>query len=174
MKKLTLAFALLLTATAAAHAQQSANPYEGAPVANPHRDALAIKDPVHRDEALIANSKSRRADMESEARRVGRTKPPSFKAEIVVTNSAAKAIKYVNWTATLTDPATGDVLQTYDVTTKANIAPGRKKKLAKRLRTPRPAVVSATAQNPARPPVADLKVAVTSVTYADGSTSTRP
>lgn len=177
MRKLTLAFAFLLTASAAARAQ---DPYSGAPVRDPHRDALAIRDPVRREEALIAGARRTISRMEHEAasgRRSSRSGSGAyvgFKAEIEVTNRSAKTIKSVNWTATLTDPETGAVIDAYDVTTRASIAPGGKKKFSKRLKTPRAAVLNAARTQTGRAPVADLKVAVTGVTYADGSTAPTP
>ena len=172
MKKLTLAFALLLTATAAAHAQTPTGaPY---PPGSSEIYPKKISDPVKLDEAHIANSRVRAVPAEQEALSSSRHRPPTFKAEVVVTNHAAKAIKSVEWTTTLTDPDTGDIISTYDVTTKSNIAPGKTKRLSKRLRTPHVRVVSATSRNPYQPQVGNIKVEVTGVTYADGSTSTTP
>jgi hypothetical protein len=133
-------------------------------------------DPVRRDEAHIAHSRRQGSISEREAAAAYRSSlAPSFKAGVVVTNSSAKTIKSVDWSATLTDPYTGAVIRTYDVTSKARIAPGRSKKLTKKLQTPRAQVVNAAA--PARRrslPVAQLKVTVTRVTYEDGSTSETP
>jgi hypothetical protein len=173
MKKLTLAFALLLTAAAAAHAQTTpaGTSY---PPGSSDIYPKKIKDPAQLDEAHIANSRLRSTPAEREAEAARRNTPQTFKAEVVVTNHAAKAIKSVEWTATLTDPATGDIISTYDVTTKSNISPGKTKKLSKRLRTPHVRVVSATSRDPYRPQVGNVKVEVTGVTYADGSTSTTP
>ena len=174
MKKLTLVFALLLTAAAAARAQDrtpAGTPY---PPGSSSIDPKIIRDPVHRDEAHIAASRARTSPMEREASAWRYNMPRTFKALVEVTNHAAKAIKSVEWTATLTDPATGDVIGTYDVTTKSNIAPGKTKKLSKRLTTPHARVVSATASNPYQSRVGDLKVEVKNVTYADGTTSATP
>ena len=173
MKKLTLAFALLLTATAAAHAQTTpaGTSY---PPGSSDIYPKKIKDPVQLDEAHIANSRVRTGPAEREAAAARRNMPQTFKAEVVVTNHAAKAIKSVEWTTTLTDPDTGDIISTYDVTTKSNIAPGKTKRLSKRLRTPHVRVVSATSRNPYQPQVGNIKVEITGVTYADGSTSTTP
>jgi hypothetical protein len=173
MTKLTLAFALLLTAAAAAHAQTTpaGTPYP--PGTSPIEPRI-IRDPVQRDEAHITASRSYSAAAESEADAARRSMLPNFKAVVEVTNHAAKAIKSVSWTATLTDPDTGTVVRTYDVTTKTDIAPGKTKKLSKRLRTPRANVVRITSRPRYKRSVADLKVAVTGVTYVDGSTSTTP
>src|ERR1044072_605827 len=174
MKKLTLTFALLLVAAAAAHAQDTT------PVGTPYPSGSSsiypkkITDPVIRDEALIAESRTRTYPAEREALARRYNMSPTFKAVVEVTNHSAKAIKSVEWTATLTDSATGDVLGTYDVTTKSKIAPGKTKKLSKSLSTPRARVVSATARNPNQPRVGSVKVAVKSVTYADGTTSMMP
>lgn len=173
MTKLTLALALLLTAAAASRAQTTpvGTPYP--PGSSPIEPKI-IRDPVHREEALITASRTRNYSAEREADAARRAMPPTFKAQVEVTNRAAKAIKSVVWTATLTDPDTGAVIRTYDVETKAGIAPGKTKRLSKRLRTPRANVVNTSAQSPRRGLVADLKVAVKSVTYADGTTSTTP
>ena len=174
VKKLTLAFALLITA-AAAHAQQGTTP-AGTPYppGGSSGDPRVIRDPVHRDEAHIAASRVRTNAAEREAAAFRYSMPRTFKAAVEVTNHAAKAIKSVEWTTTLTDPNTGDVIHTYDVTTKANIAPGKTKKLSKNLRTPHARVVSAADRNPYRPRVGNIKVEVKGVTYADGTTSATP
>jgi hypothetical protein len=170
MTKLTLTFALLLTAAAAAHAQIP----NGSPGSDPVREAMRVGDPARTDEARIAASRAANVRSEDEADAVRRAMPQTFNAEIAVTNSAAQAIKAVSWRATLINPETGAVIRSYDVTTEARIAPGSTKKLSKRLRTPRDNVVKAASQPRHKPTVADLKVKVTGVTYVDGSTSTTP
>lgn len=170
MTKLTLAFALLLTASAAARAQVPG----GSPGSDPLREAMRQGDAARVGEAHIRTSRVYGASAERAANAARRNLPQTFKAELRVTNSAAKAIKSVAWTATLTDPLTGAVLRTYDVESEARIAPGRTKKLSKRLRTPPATALNASAGRPRVMPVADLKVAVTGVTYVDGSTSTTP
>lgn len=172
MKKLTLAFALLLTATAAAHAQTSAG--TSYPPGSSEIYPKKIQDSVQLDEAHIANSRMSSAPAEQEAAAARRNMPQTFKAVVEVTNHAAKAIKSVEWTTTLIDPNTGDVIRTYDVTTKAKIAPGKTKKLSKNLPTPHARVVSVRDRTPYRPRVGNIKVEVTAVTYADGTTSTMP
>ena len=173
LKKLTLAFVLLLTATAAAHAQTTpaGTSY---PPGSSDIYPKKIKDPVQLDEAHIANSRVRTGPAEREAAAARRNMPQTFKAEVVVTNHAAKAIKSVEWTTTLTDPNTGNVIQTFDVTTKAKIAPGKTKRLSKNLRTPHARVVSIRDPTPYQPRVGNITVAVKAVTYADGTTSTTP
>jgi hypothetical protein len=183
MKKLTLAFALLLTTAAAAHAQVSTNNPTGITSNNPTsddgvRNAMRLGDEAAKGEAMISASRSANVRIVDEANRAvprGRSgpRPGEFNADINVTNSAAKTIKAVAWTATLVDHETGAVIRSYDVTTKTKIAPGKTKKLSKRLTTPGAQVVRANSQTPKRQ-VADLKVTVTGVTYADGSTSTTP
>ena len=168
MKKLTLAFALLLSVSAAAHAQLP----NGSPGSDPLREAMRTGDAAKVDEAHIHASRIYGARAENAAARRGTTK--TFKAVVEVTNHAAKAIKSVEWTTTLTDPNTGDVIHTYDVTTKANIAPGKTKKLSKNLRTSHARRVSATDRNPYQPRVGNLQVEVKGVTYADGTTSATP
>ena len=170
MTKLTLAFALLLTASAAARAQLPG----GSPGSDPLREAMRQGDAAKVEEAHIRASRISGARSEREAAAARRDRPQTFKAEIRVMNSAAKAIKSVVWTATLTDPLTGAVLRTYEVESETSIAPGKTKKLSKRLRKPGPIVVNASTGSTSRIPVADLKVAVTGVTYVDGSTSTTP
>lgn len=174
MKKLTLTFALLLTSAAAAHAQSTTPAGTPYPPGSSPIEPKIISDPVKRDEAHIQGSRMRSYRPEVVPSSSGRYKPQTFKAEVVVTNHAAKAIKSVEWTATLTDPNTGNVISTYDVTSKSKIEPGRTKKLSKSLNTPRDRVVNASARNPHRPNVANVKVEIKSVTYADGSTSTTP
>ena len=172
MKKLTLAFALLLTATAAAHAQTPTGaPY---PPGSSEIYPKKISDPVKLDEAHIANSRVRAVPVEREAAAAARNRPQTFKAEVVVTNHAAKAIKSVEWTATLTDPGTGDVISTYDVTSNSKIKPGKTKKLSKSLRTPYVRVANGSSRNSYRPRTGNVKVEVKSVTYEDGTTSTTP
>jgi hypothetical protein len=166
-----LALGLTLLAAAAAHAQTTpaGTPY---PAGSSEIYPKKIKDPVQLDEAHIANSRVHTGPSEraaSSSRYMG----PTFKAEVVVTNHAAKTIKSVEWTATLTDPATGNVISTYDVKSNSNIAPGKTKRLSKKLRTPSARVVNATARNSDRQ-VGNLNVEVKSVTYADGTTSTTP
>jgi hypothetical protein len=175
MKKLTLTFALLLTATAVAHAQDSRTPAGTQyPPGSSEIYPKKIKDPVQLDEAHIANARVRTTPSEREAASARYNRNRSFKAVVEVTNHAAKAIKSVEWTATLTDSLTGDIISTYDVTTKSNIAPGKTKKLSKNLRTPAARVVSAAAGNPYRPQVGNIQVEVKTITYADGTTSTTP
>lgn len=171
MRKLTLAFALLLTASAAAHAQTPSNRNAGN---DPVREAMRMGDTVKAEEAHINASRRSMAGPESAAAAARRSNVRSFKAEVEVTNHAAKSIKYVTWTATLTDPNTGSVIRSYDVKSKTRIAPGSTKKLSKNLRTPPVDRLLAAATPLGRSPVANLKVEVTGVTYADGSTSTTP
>lgn len=171
MKKLTLALALLLTATAAAHAQTTPAGTQYPPGSS-EIYPKKIKDPVQLDESHIVNSRVNTAPSEREAASSRYNKPPTFKVEIMVTNRAAKAIKSVEWAVTLTDPTTGDIISTYDVTTKAKISPGKSKKLSKNLNNPQARVVSVRDRTPYQPQVGNIKVEVTSVTYADDTTST--
>lgn len=167
MTKLTLAFALLLTAAAAAHAQIPTP-------SDAQRQPMSDRDPIHREESHIASSSRSSSSMEREADAARRRMLPSFKAEVEVTNHAAKTIKFVTWTATLIDPSTGAVINYYDVTTKTRIAPGSTKKLSKRLKTPRANVVNASSRPGSSRTVGNLRVEVTGVTYVDGSTATTP
>lgn len=174
MKKLTLTLALLLTAAAAAHAQDRTAAGTTYPAGSSDIYPKKIKDSVQLDETHIANSRTRSTPAEQEAAAARRNQPRTFKAVVEVTNHAAQAIKSVEWTATLTDTVTGDVISTYDVTTKSNIAPGKTKKLSKNLRTPHTRVVSATSRNFYQPQSGKVSVEVKAVTYADGTTSTTP
>jgi hypothetical protein len=174
MRKLMLAAALALAALASVHAQNIPPEHSRSAPPNNNRDALTIRDPIHRDEALIAGANRRGNSLQGDGSDEIRTSiyVPMFKAQIEVMNNSAKAIKSVSWSASLTDPGTGQLIRAYDVTTEARIAPGKSKKLSKRLPTPRVNVVSANAP-PSRkaPTVADLKTKITLVTYEDGSTS---
>jgi hypothetical protein len=175
MRKLTIA-ALLLTLAAAAstHAQESSIP-RPSPNATTVQDALRLKDPIQRDEALIAINSRHTNKLEHEANAHRHTPIRTFKAQVVVTNHSAMAIKSVSWSASLIDPGTGALIRTYDVTTEERIAPGKTKKLTKRLPTPISRVVSASAPTSGKlPAVANLKAAVTQVTYEDGTTSETP
>lgn len=94
--------------------------------------------------------------------------PRTFKASVVVNNSSARTIASVNWTVSLVDRESGETIRTYDVTTRTRIAPGKKKKLDKRLPLPRYGLVNA--RNPQSPgTVARIVPEITRVTYDDGS-----
>jgi hypothetical protein len=171
MRKFMFIAALALVAGMSATAQAQV------PSAQDRRDEARRRDPdpIIRDEAHISNSRRQSNRAEREARAAYRSSNgPSFKAGVVVTNSSAKTIKSVTWSAVLTDRHTGHVIRTYDVTSKASIAPGRSKKLTKRLQTPYGHVVSSSSGGGRSAQAADLKVAVESVTYEDGSTSATP
>jgi hypothetical protein len=168
MKKLTLAFALLLTASAAAHAQMPTRPSSDPLGRDVDRPGIA------RDEMNISDSRSRASAMEREADRARRASSRNFKAEIRVTNHADKAIKFVSWTAMITDASSGEVIQTHQLTTNARIAPGKTKKLSKRLKPPRADEVTGGSWPGRLPWFGPIKVEVNSVTYVDGTTSTTP
>src|SRR5690349_5510776 len=98
MKKLTLTFALLLVAAAAAHAQErtpAGTPY---PSGSSSIYPKVITDKVMRDEAVIAESRNRTNPAEREASAWRYNMPPTFKAMVEVTNNSTKAIKSVEWT----------------------------------------------------------------------------
>jgi hypothetical protein len=163
MKKLMLATALMLAALASAHAQNIPPGQSPSATPNNNRDALTIKDPIHRDEALIAGA-NRRGNSLQKSDTINIPNSPyvhTFNARIEVTNNSTKAIKSVSWSASLIDPGTGQLIRAYDVTTNARIAPGKKKHLSKRLPTPRANVVSANSPSISKVPVADLKTKVT-------------
>lgn len=173
MKKLTLTFMLLLAAAAAAHAQGTTPAGTTYPPGSSPTYPKFDPDAIRRDETHIANSRIVTSREEHRADR-WYGKADTFKAEIEVTNTSAQPIQSVTWTATLLDSETGAVIRTFEVTTEKKVAPGKTKKLGQRLVTPYDYVVRANARHPNRPNVADLKVAVKSVTYSDGTTSTTP
>jgi hypothetical protein len=145
------------------------------------QDALRDPDPIHRDERLIAgaNRNIRRVTddrtITPPPRVTTATPGPIFKAQVIVTNHSTKFIKSVSWTATLTQPGSTEVIAQNNLYSEVNIAPGKTKKLTKKVQI-RPIRVVNAANLPSgkEPPVADLKVAVTEVTYADGSKSKTP
>ncbi|HYG78859.1 MAG TPA: hypothetical protein VD861_00645 [Pyrinomonadaceae bacterium] len=97
--------------------------------------------------------------------------PRTFKASVVVSNSRAKAIASVAWKVSLVDRESGETIRSYDVTTRTRIAPGKKKKLDKRLPLPRYGLVNA--RDPQSPgTVAKIVPVITRVTYEDGSFET--
>lgn len=164
MKRFIFIIAMTLVATASAYAQRPPTTTE-----NTRQAALNDPDPVRRDERLIALSRAETA--RTEKKRFPRDMPVStFKAQIVVTNRNSRTIKSVSWVATLTDPDTGEVLGKYEITSETRIGPGKKKQLEKKLPIPQFRVVSVGAPRT----VANLKSAVTSVTFVDGATSTEP
>ncbi|MBV9927697.1 MAG: hypothetical protein JOZ96_21945 [Acidobacteria bacterium] len=165
MTKLAMAFALLFGAAAAAHAQVPG----GSPGSDAARAALRRGDAAAVDEAHIASTRDKNKVPDK-----WYDKPDTFKAEIKVTNNSAKPIKSVTWTATLLNAETGNFIRSFDVTTRKKISPGKTRSLSERFVTPRDLVVRANARHPNRPNVADLKVKVKTVTYADGTTSTTP
>jgi len=176
MRNLILVVAFTFCGVVSANAQ-----YPSHPPYTSHRDtlhdALRDPDPIHRDERLIAGANKRIIGNETSSIITPRFSyhRPHFEAKVVVLNTSSRKIKAVSWTAILTDPATGQLIRSFEVTTKTGIAPGRKKELKKMLPTPVAAkVVNTTTLRRDPRHVADLKVAVTSVTYQDGSTSKTP
>lgn len=178
MKKLAIVAVtlLILAAAASAHAQGvPPRPGQTSPENETRQDALRDKDPVRRDERVIAVSKRELIKIEREANKSRPTTAGTFKAQVIVTNHSPKTIKSVSWSASLTDPDTGELIRTYDVTSEARITPGKTKKLSKKLPLPRVNVVSAAAPvNSKSPAVANLKATVARVMYEDGTTSETP
>jgi hypothetical protein len=167
---------LTLVAAVSAQAQtQTQRPgRQEPPGVDTRQDALRDTDQVRREERLISISKREFAKIE---RGTAASRPApirTFKARVSITNHSAKAIKYVSWMASLTDPTTGAVIRTYPVTTKKRIAPGKTTTLEQKLPIPYHAVVNVAPGSPKSAVVADLKSAVTQVTYEDGSTAERP
>lgn len=177
MRNFLLVVAFTFCGVVSANAQYPSHPPYTSPGRDTLHDALRDPDPIKRDERLIAGANKRINGNETSNTITPRFsyQPPHFEAKVVVLNTSSKKIKAVSWTAMLTDPSTGQLIQTFDVTTKARIAPGRKKELKKMLPTPAAAKVvnTSTLRRNSRQ-VADLKVAVTGVTYEDGSTSKTP
>jgi hypothetical protein len=171
MTKLMLAAALTMIAAVSAQAQVSGRPGEGD---NTRQAALRDPDPVRRDERLISISRREMMGAENAADATRRSRVPTFKAQVEITNHGSKTIKSVSWLASLTDPATGAVIRTYNIKTDRRIAPGRTKTLVEKLPTPHARVVSAAPGRRKSPVVADLKATVVQVTYEDGSTSETP
>jgi hypothetical protein len=171
-----VAAVLTLAAAASAQAQGSApNPAQRPAAGDSMQDAMRDKDSTRREERVINITSTELNKMEREADRSRRAPERTFKAEVVVTNHGTKTIKSISWSASLIDPGTGRLIRNYDVTTEARITPGKTKKLAKQLPTPRSNVVSAAPSGTGAPAVvADFKAVVTRVTYTDGSTSTTP
>ncbi|HZH29716.1 MAG TPA: hypothetical protein VEY11_02930 [Pyrinomonadaceae bacterium] len=171
MTKLMLAATLTLLAAVSAQAQVSRRPN---PEDNTRQAALSDPDPIRREERLISIS-----SRELSGPRRAADAPPfanvsTFKAQLDITNRGSKTIKSVSWLATLTDPATGALIRTYNIETKRRIAPGATKKLEKKLPTPRAHTVSAAPGGRKSPVVADLKSTIIQITYEDGSTSEKP
>jgi hypothetical protein len=94
-------------------------------------------------------------------------------AILKVTNHTANEIRLVSWVVTFTNPATGAVIKTSSITSKSRIAPGKQKTLKKIVSVPRMARVT-TARGTARTAAPKMTTALTSVTYADGTTSRMP
>jgi hypothetical protein len=90
-----------------------------------------------------------------------------------VTNHTRSEIRFVSWVVTFTHPVTGAVIRTKEITSKSRIAPGKEKTLKKTVAVPRMVRVTA-ADGKARPAPPKMTTALTSVTYADGTTSRTP
>jgi hypothetical protein len=170
MTKLLLALTLTLIAAGSAQAQVSRRPAEGD---NTRQAALRDPDPIRRDERMISIS-SRELRREPRPRDVRYVYNHTFKARLSITNHSAKTITSVSWMASLIDPATGELIRSYPVTTEKRIAPGGTKKLEKKLPAPIARVVRVGPDGLASPTVADLKSTVVRITYEDGSTSETP
>ena len=102
------------------------------------------------------------------------TRPGSgLEAKLKVTNHSSNEIRFVSWVVSFTDPITGAIVSTREVTSKSKIAPGKEKTLKKTLSVPR--LVRVTAKDgKARAVLPKVKSALINVTYADGTTSTTP
>jgi hypothetical protein len=90
-----------------------------------------------------------------------------------VTNHTANEIRLVSWVVTFTHPATGAVMKTSAITSKSRIAPGKQKTLKKIVAVPRMARMT-TARGKVPTAAPKMTTALTSVTYADGTTSRTP
>jgi hypothetical protein len=178
MTRFILLAVLIFSAVVIANAQRDPR---GTSTVDTVQDALRDPDPIHRDERLIAgaNRNIRRIPREDPlppSRSLRSATPlPVFKARVVVTNHSAKLIKSVYWTAILTQPGTNDIISQHHLTSHVDIAPGKTKKVTQKLQIRPVRVVNVAKLPPVNSPqVADLKVAVTEVIYADGSTSKTP
>jgi len=96
-----------------------------------------------------------------------------LEAKLKVTNHSTNEIRFVSWVVSFTDPITGALISTREVTSKKKIAPGKEKTLKKTLSVPR--LVRVTAKDGKTHSVLPkMTSALTKVTYADGTTSTTP
>ncbi|HEY0082239.1 MAG TPA: hypothetical protein VGB61_05565 [Pyrinomonadaceae bacterium] len=170
MRKLLLAATLTMIAAGSAQAQVSRRPSEGD---NNRQAAMRDPDPVRREERMISIS-SRELRREHRPYNERYVSNRTFKARVSITNHSTKTIKSVSWMASLVDPATGQLIRSYPVTTEKRIAPGGTKKLETKLPLPMARVVRVGPDGVASPTVADLKSTVVQVTYEDGSTSETP
>jgi hypothetical protein len=96
-----------------------------------------------------------------------------LEAKLKVTNHSSNEIRFVSWVVSFTDPITGALISTREVTSKSKIAPGKEKTLKKTLAVPRLVRVSAK-DGKAHSVLPKMTSALTNVTYADGTTSTTP
>ena len=170
MKKLLLAATLTMIAAGSVQAQVSRRPSEGD---NNRQAAMRDPDPVRREERMISIS-SRELRREHRPYRERYVSSRTFKAQVAVTNRSAKTIKSVSWRASLIDPATGELIRSYPVTTEKRIAPGGTKKLETKLPVPMARLVRVGPDGVTSPTTADLKSTIVRVTYEDGSTSETP
>ena len=121
-----------------------------------------------RQEQESLEARNRMDDLHAEGATGRAMAPRTFKASVVVENSSPKTIASVNWTVSLVDRASGETIRQYKVTTRTRVAPGKKKKLDKRLPLPRYGLVDA--RNPSSPgTVAKVVPEIKLVTYEDGS-----
>ena len=156
--KLAIVIALSLVAFSSARAQQ--------PGSLSQQEAGRQRQ---EQEGLEARQKM--DDLHGEAAAGRAMMPRMFKATVVVNNSSAKAIASVNWKVSLVDRESGETIRSYSVTTRTRIAPGKKKKLDKRLPLPRYGLVNA--RDPKSPgTVAKIVPEIKRVTYEDGSFDT--
>jgi hypothetical protein len=165
--KLVSIIAVTLVLSASAYAQSPPGSSSGRDTV---QRALRDPDPVRRDERLISISHSNPSNSSSNSSAWRNEIARSFKGLVFVENHSGLAIKSVSWVASLTDPQTGALIRTYDVTTKTRIAPGKSKVLTRKFTLPISDVVNADKIRR----VANLTSTITGITYEDGSTASAP
>jgi len=97
----------------------------------------------------------------------------SLEAKLKVTNHSNNEIKFVSWQVSFTNPTTGAVIGTREITSKSRIAPGKEKTLKKLVRIPRLVNFEAI-HGRTYATLPTMTTALASVTYADGTTSRTP
>ena len=166
MRRLTLSLALALLAASAASAQ--AYPQQGL------EHILREPNPVRRNEVLVERGRLQLDELSHVGHASRGAGARTFKASVVVTNQSLKTVKAVFWTVSLLEPGSGATIRRYDVATEGLIAPGKRKRLTRRLPVPPVRSLSAHSLGNSPAPVADVVTAVTRIEYADGSFTDSP
>ena len=167
MKRILFVLAVTVLAVSAARAQ-------GADIKE-RKEVLREPDPERRGEIIFNRSRVKLDELARTANSSRRADARTFEASVLINNRAAKTVKSVSWRVSLVDPDSGEVIRKYDITTEKRIAPGRRKKLTRRLPVPPPGSVSANARGGASSgTVADVVAVVTRVEYTDGTFGDAP